>query len=337
ATTGTATTGAATTGAATMGTAMSDAAVAGDQVRLVKTEKDLSLLCKDRPVLRYRHAPMPPPPGASERYTRSAFIHPLWSPQGAVLTDIHPKDHIHHMGIWFPWTSTEFEGKHVDFWNLNEGQGTVRFVKYLGAVTGPVYGGFQSQHEHVALQTETGEKVVLQEVWDVRVYNVGGPAAGYWLCDFRSVQKNVADSPLRLNEYRYGGFGFRGSPDWRGEKGAYLTSEGKTRKDANATRSRWCDVGGVTPSGWSGVVLMSHPDNREHPEPMRIWPGENDLVFFGFVPAQKKAWDLLPGHDYTFRYRWYVHEGKINPETAERVWTDFGRPPTVTVEKKGSS
>jgi len=297
-----------------------------------KTDKHLDILCKGAQVLRYHHAIVPPPAGRSKLYNRSGFIHPLKSPRGAVLTEIHPSDHIHHLGLWFPWTNTEFEGKHVDFWNLKDGLGTVRFSKYLNTTSGSVYGGFAALQEHVALKTASGEKVALQEVWDVRVYNVGGPEKGYWICDFKSTQKNVADSPLHLNAYRYGGFGFRGAKAWVGDKGYYLTSEGKTRKDGHATRSRWCDVGGVVPGGWAGVLFMSHPTNREHPEPMRIWPGAKQQVFFNYTPIQKKAWDLMPGKEYIFQYRMYIHEGKIEKEKAEQAWADFGDPPKVTIK-----
>ncbi|HEC02094.1 MAG TPA: hypothetical protein ENI81_01030, partial [Phycisphaerales bacterium] len=219
-------------------------------------------------VLSYNHALVPPPPleqmndrnkKKRDLYYRSAFIHPLWSPTGSVLTNIHPDDHYHHVGIWMPWTKTKFEGKPTDFWNIGDGTGTVRFNRFLSTTSGPVFGGFQAEHDHVALQTADGEKIVLKEVWDVRVYNVGGPDKGYWLWDVVSTQRCVADSPLLLEKYRYGGFGFRGSADWKGETAAYLTSTGKTRKDGHATRARWCDAGGVSDGKWKGVTFLSHP------------------------------------------------------------------------------
>ena len=116
------------------------------------------------------------------------------------------------------------------------------------------------------------------------------------------------------------------------DKGYYLTSEGKTRKDGHSTRSRWCDAGGVVPGGWAGVLFMSHPTNREHPEPMRIWPGAKQQVFFNFCPIQKKAWDLMPGKEYVLQYRMVIHEGKIEKEEAEQAWADFGDPPKVTIK-----
>jgi len=298
-------------------------------IGLTQNDSFLEIHTRGSKILRYHHAIVPPPAGQSELFSRSAFIHPLWSPTGDMLTNIHPPDHIHHVGIWMPWTKTKFEGKEVDFWNLNKGQGTVRFVRFLSTTSGPVYGGFQAEHEHVALKTDQGEKVVLREVWDVRVYNVGGPDKGCWLWDVTSTQRCVADSPLQQIQYRYGGFGFRGAAEWEGENAAYLTSEGKTREDGHATRARWCDTSGAINGKWAGVTHMSHPQNFRHPEPMRIWP--SGQVFFNWAPSQAGDWVMEPGENHIFHYRLYVHEGKINVADSERLWHDFAEPPRVTV------
>ena len=302
-------------------------------VEAVKDDKVLLIRKGEQKLLQYNHAVVPPPQGQSELFSRSGFIHPLWSPTGDVLTEIHPPDHIHHLGIWMPWTHTKFQGKDVDFWNLKEGQGTVRFVKFLSTTSGPVYGGFQAEHDHVALKTEAGEKVVLNEVWDVRVYNPSTSlGTAYWLLDFKSTQRCVADSPLYQIEYRYGGFGFRAAAEWKGENAAYLTSEGKTRKDGHGTRARWCDTSGAINGKWAGVTHMSHPDNFRYPEPMRIWPEFENEVFFNWAPSQLGDWVMEPGKDYTFRYRLYVHEGKVNVGDSERSWQDFAHPPDAKVE-----
>jgi hypothetical protein len=302
-----------------------------EAVGLVKKDKYIDVVKDGANVLRYNYGIVPPPLGQSKLYERSGFIHPLWSPTGAVLTDIHPPDHIHHVGIWMPWTKTEFEGKEIDFWNLNKGEGTVRFVKFLSTSSGPVYGGFQAEQEHVALKVADGEKVILREVWDVRVYDVGGPDKGYWLVDFKSIQRCIADSPLHQVEYRYGGFGFRGARQWKDEDSACLTSEGKTRVDGHATRACWCDNSGKI-ENWQGVTFYSHPENFRHPESMRIWPPEHKHVFFNFAPSQLGDWEMKPGEDHVFRYRLYVHEGKVNVKDVERIWHDYAEPPQVKLE-----
>src|SRR4030042_91314 len=184
--------------------------IEGSGIQVTKDDSVLVFKKGEQKILQYNHAIVPAPEGQSKLYDRGGFIHPLWSPSGSILTNIHPKDHYHHLGIWMPWSHTDFEGKPVDFWNLGEGQGAVRFSRFLSTTSGPVYGGFQAEQDHVALQTADGEKVVLKEVWDVRVYNVGGPGKGGWRLDFVSTQRCVADSPLLLEEYRYGGLGFPG-------------------------------------------------------------------------------------------------------------------------------
>ncbi len=315
-------------------------------VRARLNDKVLWIEKDGKKVLSYNHAVVPPPPievmgekykDTRDLYYRSGFIHPLWSPTGSVLTNIHPKDHYHHVGIWMPWTKTKFEGKEVDFWNLGSGQGTVRFNRFLSTTNGPVYGGFQAEQDHVALKTDDGEKTVLKEIWDVRVYDVGGSDKGYWLVDFVSVQRCVAQSSLLLEKYRYGGFGYRATAEWKGDKASYLTSQGRTRKDGHATRARWCDTAGVSDGQWKGITHFSHPDNFRHPEPMRIWPEFENEVFFNWAPVQVDDFELKPGEDHIYRYRMYVHEGKVNVENTERLWNDYAHPPKVEVETVESS
>jgi len=300
-------------------------------VEVVKNDSFLEIHKREKKILRYNHAPVPPPKGADKNYTRSGFIHPLWSPAGAILTNIHPVDHIHHMGLWMPWTKTKFEGREVDFWNLGKGQGTVRFAKFVSTESGPVYGGFRAIQEHVDFTVPEGEKVALNEELNVRVWNIGR-VDQYWLLDYTSKQCCASSSPLHLLKHRYGGFGFRATSRWNESNSDYLTSEGKTRKDGHGTRARWCNIFGTTEKGQAGVLFMSHPENHEHPEPMRIWPKGD--VFFNFCPVQKANWTLEPGNNYVLRYRLYVYNGTITVEKAESLWQKFANPPKVKLERK---
>ncbi|MEI6141330.1 MAG: PmoA family protein [Mariniphaga sp.] len=290
-------------------------------------------------VVQYNIADVFPPDTVSELYKRSGFIHPLWSPSGNVMTRIMAPDHWHHLGIWNPYTKTHFEGHSTDFWNLLEGQGTVRFAGFNSLISGPVYGGFKARQEHVDFQCKGGDKVAMNEVWDVRVWNVGTYAGvKVWLWDLTSTLNCASSSPITLEAYRYGGgIGYRATDEWNASNSWVLTSEGKARKEADGTRARWCDVGGqFAGKGTSGILFMSHPSNREYPEPMRVWPEDSNKhgdLYFEFCPIRDKSWELKPGNDYVLKYRMLVYDGKIDAQIAEQIWKDFTNPPVVIIEK----
>lgn len=290
-------------------------------------DKGLDVIVAGKQVLRYRAAMVDPPEGIGKEYTRNAYIHPAWTPSGLVVTDDFPPDHKHQRGIWFSWTKTEFEGRHPDWWNMKGA--AIRFTKMGPTSSGPVFASFQPHHAHLDLGAPGGEKTVLNEVWDIRVWNVGGPEAGYWLWDMVSTQRCASDSPLKLPKYFYGGQGFRGSRQWAGNVDM-RTSEGKTRKDGNESKARWFDVSGLVDGKRAGCLILIHPTNFRYPQPLRLNPNNPQTCI---APSQEGPWEIKPGIDYVSRYRFCIHDGRMTDETAERLWTDFAEPPAVKVSK----
>ena len=266
-----------------------DADPSPSPLNAVVDDTTITLRHRETPILSYHHAVHPVPEGVNPIFERSGFIHPLYTPDGLMVTRIQPPDHYHHYGIWNPWTVTQIEGRQVDFWNLGEKQGTVRFAGVLSTVSGPVYAGFKVRQEHVMFVGENkATKTAINEVWDVRAAAVTLDDRTVWVVDLTTTLNNALDSDIELSSYRYGGgLGFRATDDWNKDNLVVLTSEGKTRNDADGTRARWADVRGVgrNKSGTSGVLFFSHISNREHPEPMRVWPesgGPNGMMFFEF-------------------------------------------------------
>lgn len=303
-------------------------------IQAADREGTLVLQEGNQPILQYNYAMVYPPGKVDSAYKRSGFIHPLWAPNGAVLTNIHPKDHWHHVGIWNPWTHTEFEGREIDFWNLNKKEGTVRFTGFLSKTEGPVWGGFKALQEHVVLQHgQTPEKVAVNEVWDIRTYPAqAGGTRRLW--DFTSTLSCAGNSPLLLLQYRYGGgFGFRATPEWTTATSQVLTSEGKTRKDADSTRARWIKVTGETGKGKAGMLVLCYPANFDAPQPVRVW-GENmerGELFINFSPTKMKPWLLTYGKEYTLKYRILVYNNDITTAEADALWNDLAHPPVVKV------
>lgn len=296
----------------------------------------LTISTGDKNLLRYWFKTVYPPTGVDSSFKRSAFIHPLWTPNGQELTRIQAPDHYHHYGIWNPWTHVLFEGDTVDFWNIRGKQGTVRFGKLVAVNNGPVYSEFKALHEHVAFKNRKGgEKVALNELQTVRVYKPENDQQFYNV-DITIELNCASESPFRILEYRYAGLGWRATEKWNKDNSEVLTSEGKNRKESDGSTGRWFIVQGTLDNDYGGAVMMSYPANYNHPEPMRIWPENSNRVgemFAMFAPTKNKDWMLLPGKTYTLKYRFVVFNGHFTKEKAEAAWQYYATPPTVTVRK----
>jgi hypothetical protein len=306
-------------------------------IEIEKDDAGIKLKSGNKYILQYNHREVLPPEGIDPIFRRSAFIHPVWSPDQQVLTRIQPPDHYHHYGIWNPWTRTQFQGRQVDFWNLGEGQGTVRFKGYISFTEGPVFSGFRVHQEHIDFTSGHDELVAINELLDVRAWNIQTEKK-VWLVDFTSILNCATDSSILFFEYRYGGgIGYRATELWGKDNSSVLTSEGKIRDEADASRARWCIIRGESQSteGSSGILFMSNHQNREHPEPMRMWPSEDQdgegNVFFMFTPIRLKEWMLNPGKNYVLKYRLLIFDGSLSAQEAEQYWNDFADPPEIKI------
>ena len=293
----------------------------------IKVDSALTISSKGQPLLTYQFKTIYPPPGIDTNYKRSGFIHPLYAPHGQVLTNIQPKDHYHHYGIWNPWTHTFFEGDTVDFWNIKGHQGTVRFVKFTSQKSNSQYSEYTALHAHVVFKKDGGEKVALNEWQTVRVYDPANNKDQY-IVDITSKMSCASQSPLLIVAYRYGGLGWRATEFWDKDNSEMLTSEGKTRENTDNTKAKWIIVHGSLPGNdEGGIVMLSHPSNYNHPEPLRIWDkkanGGRGDVFANFAPTKDKDWLLEPGKIYTLKYRLVVFNGKFDAEKAESTWKAF--------------
>jgi hypothetical protein len=142
----------------------------------------------------------------------------------------------------------------------------------------------------------------------------------------------ASDNPFRILEYRYEGLGWRATAKWNKNNSEVLTSEGKTRKDADGSLAKWCIVQGELDDDFGGMVMMSHSSNFNHPEPLRIWPesmNERGDVFASFSTTKNRDWLLEPGKTYTLKYRLIVFNGKFNKEKAEKAWLYYTSSPTL--------
>ncbi len=92
-------------------------------VRKLGDPGPLEIVDGDTPVLRYNYQLVPEPAEVKDRVSegsrkyavaRSDYIHPLYGPQGEVLTEDWSPDHPHHRGIYWAWPEVDWQGQRGD-------------------------------------------------------------------------------------------------------------------------------------------------------------------------------------------------------------------------------
>lgn len=304
---------------------------------LVKVSDDgelLSFVGEGGSLLKYQMKASQVPQGIASIFSHGAHLHPVFSPSGKVVTGDYPEDHPHHRGIWMSWTKTSYEGRAPDFWNMGKDKsgkltGEVRFAELQKQWGGVVSGGFVGVHHHVD-HTSGVEKVVLSEVWKVRVYAAMKQPLAMHVFDLVSAQQLVGNEPLKLPKYHYGGLGVRGAREWDGVGAVQmLTSNGDGREEGDASKAKWVYLGGDVRGGKSGLVVLIHPSNFRFPQPLRLNPKNPQL---SVAPSVDGDWEIGGVGSYVSRYRFVVLDGEVKREVLEKLWLDYAQPVVVKVE-----
>ncbi len=262
---------------------------------------------------------------------RAGYLHPVRSPSGAVVTEDYPSDHVHHHGIWTPYTKASFQGRATDFWNMHLKKGEEQLHAVGRQWSGEVHGGFEAELHMNDLSGST-PITALYDRWSVKAYVVSHAPKAIQVFDLTTTQTCATDSPLELPEYHYGSFGLRGPDAWNGVDGArFLTSEGITdRKKGEGTRARWCYLGGKTEAGLSGTAVLGFPENFRFPTPLRLHP---NMPYFSIVPQKLGAFTIEPGKPYVTRYRFVVTDGEPDANLFEACWNSLAYPAVSSVAR----
>ncbi|MEW4487914.1 PmoA family protein [Thalassoglobus sp. JC818] len=296
---------------------------ATEKVTVAREAGRVIMRLTDKNVLAYNVDVVSPPEGADPVFRRSGHIHPAWSPEGVVVTDEFPADHLHQHAIFSAWTKTTFEGERVDFWNQKAETGTVEHREVLNMVSGPVFGELTVRLAHIVTKSE--DQDVLDEVWTIRLFAIADPH--YF--EIESVQTCVAETPLTIDEYHYGGFAFRGAGDFFSEQGhSMVTNETSDRIEGNHSRPDWVSVFGHVSGKQCGAAMFSHPENFRSPQPVRLHPTK---PYFVFSPCVLGEFLLEPGQPFRSRYAYLTFDGEPDRERIDQLWTAFGREDALTI------
>lgn len=293
---------------------------AADEVVAVREGKQIVVRSGDKEILRYQAEPGElPRQDIPEVYRRGGYIASIHTPTGRLVTDDFPPNHVHHHGVWSPWTKTEFEGRKPDFWNMGAGTGRVESVAVDDVWQKDGRAGFKVRHRFIDM-TAKPEKVALLETWEVDVAS----AADHFIIDLTITQDCAGESPLKLPEYHYGGLGFRGNRAWNGAANCrFLTASGLTdRTQVNTAKEPWCWIGGKVEGETCGVTFLCHHSNFRAPQPIRVHPEE---PFFCYAPQQGGAMEIAPGKPYVARYRMIIADGEPDAQAAAKRAEEYAK------------
>lgn len=284
---------------------------AADSFRFTNTtDKSLALFEGDRPVFVYNHGVIKPPAGVPADRARSSYIHPLYGPDGEVLTDDFPKDHYHHRGLFWSWPHVRIGDQHYDLWMLKGIEH--RFERWLSREAGT---------NGARLGVENGwfvgnRKVMREEVW-VRT----APSSR----DERALDVELTWTPVSepitlegAEGKSYGGLTLRFAPR---TNTVITTPLGQGGKDLTITRLPWTDLsarfaGREQASGAAILVAPDHPDyppewlTRHYGVLCLGWPGVKPKTF-------------QPGETIRCRYRVWIHRGPASVERSKQAYQAY--------------
>jgi hypothetical protein len=268
-------------------------------------DKSLKLWEGDRPVLVYNHGVLSRE-GVAASYNRSSYVHPLYGPDGEVLTEDFAKDHPHHRGVFWGWPHVKIGDVESQTWVPTD-KILVRFVKFVRREAGAAEARLAVENAWMA----GGEKAVKEEV---EIVARRGDANGR-IVDF-DLAWTALEKPVLLRGAEgksYGGFTLRFNtrpkePGAIAEKQVRIAvPDGVSAKDLTDTRLPWADLTAPFPGAKdrSGAAIFIHPSHPDYPPTWLTrhygclcvgWPGV-------------KGGTLESGKTARCRYRIWVHRG----------------------------
>ncbi|KHJ39302.1 hypothetical protein PBAC_06160 [Pedobacter glucosidilyticus] len=296
-----------------------------NSVAILKDAEKVQVKIGSKKLFDYHIQTVYPPKGFPDYYARSGFIHPLYSPNGSILTDDFPKGHMHQHGIMMALTNTTFKGEKHDFWNQHSKLANVKHTEVLAIEEGPVFSSFKVKHQHYSLKYGA----VLDEIWTVRVY----PFQNHFLFDITSKLGNITKDTLFANKYHYGGMAYRASKHWNIDdslnyqnKWQIKTNNGEGVATANAKAAKYVSASGLLNGKTAGLTVFGFPQNLAYPQPIRLHP---TMPYFSFSPMVNAAFTIKPQEVFTSQYRYLSHDDLPQEKYIESLNADIEFPPVV--------
>ncbi len=228
--------------------------------------------------------------GVPESRRRSSYLHPVYAPDGTILTDDFPADHHHHRGISWMWPVVVVGGERYNLWEIRGIR--QRFERWTARDTAG-----SSARLGVQNGWYIGEKKVVAENVEV----VTQPAeAGRRVLSLRLSFEPV-DEPIQIagtpdQQKGYGGLCFRFAP---GSETVITTDSGREARDTNLVPHPWAALSRAFNGLRAGARIDIDPANPQFPNGWCL----RNYGFLGVSFPGLELYRLEPGKPLTLKYR----------------------------------
>jgi len=274
-----------------------------------------------KPIFKYLKKPTEEAKEHAEHFSRTGYIHPIYSPSGRIITGDYAADHPHQHGLFFAWTKSSFRGKPTEFWNQKKQLGDIRHTEseWEKAKSGKII----LESQQIFTTGKESNMPIIEETWQIEIPTKQND---YYQFDLISTQSCVTDDPLLIEKYHYGGMAIRGNDQWmeKNKNGKpiakMITSEEKNRENGNHSRPRWVTMYGPVDGEICGIVVMNHPDNFRYPQWVRLHPA---MPYFVYAPMVQEAFAIEPDKPYISKFRYLIYDGTPDRNTIEGSWNEW--------------
>lgn len=286
------------------------------QVRMQKKEGGLLFTENGDKVLFYQMSAK----SENGQFERNNYIHPLWAPDGTVLTEDFPADHLHHRGIFWAWHQVWISGQRIgDPWEIKDFEQVIADVEYM------------AKNKTAVLKTEVywksprwkknGEMVpYIKENTEITIHPKNG---SYRRIDFQiallALENQVAIGGSD-DEKGYGGFSvrmvlptdvlFSGKAGPVTPKNEAVESPGFIHVSGNLSEN----------GNQGGIVILDNPENPGYPQSwiLRSKNSMQNAVFPGREPFPLSTTEPL-----VLKYTLLIYSGKMNDKKIEKEISRF--------------
>ncbi|HKJ43822.1 MAG TPA: DUF6807 family protein [Sunxiuqinia sp.] len=244
---------------------------------------------------------------------RTNYFHPVYLPDGTVITENAPEDHLHHRGIFWAWHRVLLNGKQLgDEWMMENFIQDVKSVEFL-RMPGDI-GSFKTTIDWKSSDYLDGKQPFVEEKADVMFYP---QKKNYRIIQFEISLKALVDH-LQIagsdDVKGYGGFSVRMKLP---ENVTFTSSDGAVEpKNEAVSAGDYVDIAGsvAKDAGQGGVLIYSANDfatadqwilRKARSMQNAVWPGREPV-------------DLSTTEPTMLKYTVVLYSGEINEQNVLR-------------------